>query len=321
MNPTLNEDAARQAMRDRLGAITGWEDLGGGENSRAFAFANEGRGLVVRVGSRREGFGKDAWAAKRVVTVIAPVPEVLEIGELDTGAYYCVSERIGGTRYDQCDAPAQRRAAPGVQAAADAIASVDVSGSEGFGPIDPATECGPHPTWASYLRSLLPDDRDGLDDPIDVALTTELAEIASGIAEAFPPIRQLVHGDLTPGNFHVEGERVTGVFDWESVLIGDPLWDIARNLMWAPMMPTVNPMIEYQLDRLAPEPGIAERLRCLVIVNTLWAVKFFHASGRHDAADLMLNRVHGFLGQAQPLDTGRDYWMGLLKPGSDRSAR
>jgi aminoglycoside phosphotransferase (APT) family kinase protein len=47
----------------------------------------------------------------------------------------------------------------------------------------------------------------------------------------------LVHGDYRTGNFLVEGDRITGVLDWEMVHLGDPLEDIAyaclRAWRWA----------------------------------------------------------------------------------------
>lgn len=47
----------------------------------------------------------------------------------------------------------------------------------------------------------------------------------------------LVHGDYRTGNFLVDGDRITGVLDWEMVHLGDPMEDIAwvcmRSWRWA----------------------------------------------------------------------------------------
>jgi len=47
----------------------------------------------------------------------------------------------------------------------------------------------------------------------------------------------LVHADYRTGNFLVDGERITGVLDWEMVHLGDPLEDVAwvclRSWRWA----------------------------------------------------------------------------------------
>ncbi|MCC3765055.1 phosphotransferase [Glycomyces sp. TRM65418] len=319
MKTALTDEEVAEAMRARLGPVSRWERLPGGEMSQAFAFRADGRDLVVRVGPRREGFDKDAWAARRFRDTAVPVPEVLEVGGLGAGVYCCVSERLGGVHLTGCDEAEQRRTAPAVRAVADAIAEVDLSGSTGFGSFDPETEQGPHPTWAAHLRSLLPDPWD-LDDPADTALTEDLASIADDIALSLPEVRRLVHGDLNAGNFTVADGAVVGVFDWEAAVIGDPLWEAARNLLWAPVMPIARIQAEYDLDRLSAEPNLSERLRCLVIVNGLWAVEFYRQAAHTPAMELMLNRLHGFRDDPLPLDTGRDaYWMRLLPPGARRA--
>ena len=47
----------------------------------------------------------------------------------------------------------------------------------------------------------------------------------------------LVHGDYRTGNFLVDGDRISGVLDWEMVHLGDPMEDIAwvcmRSWRWA----------------------------------------------------------------------------------------
>jgi aminoglycoside phosphotransferase (APT) family kinase protein len=49
--------------------------------------------------------------------------------------------------------------------------------------------------------------------------------------------RAIVHADYRTGNFLVEGDRITGILDWEMVHLGDPIEDIAwvcvRSWRWA----------------------------------------------------------------------------------------
>lgn len=317
MRTTLPGETVAQAMRDRFGPIDDWEELGGGEMSQAFAFKVEGRRLIARVGPRREGFDKDAWAARRMTDPAVPVPEVLEVAALDGETFVCVSERMGGTRFDLLEEAARRRTAPAVRAAIDAIASVEPSSTEGYGSFDPETEQASQPTWAAHLLSGMPPDWSGIEDHSDLALVEELTAIGIGIAESAPPVRRFFHGDLTPDNFNADGDRLTGIFDWEAVAIGDPLWDVARLVFWAPVLPSAAAPTFHALERLEAEA--AERLRSLVIVNGLWALGFYGADGRRPEMEMVLNRLHGFREEARPFDTGRDYWMRLLPPGSDRS--
>jgi hygromycin-B 4-O-kinase len=317
MKTTLTDDEVALAMRERHGRISDWTPLAEGEVSQAFAFRADGRDLVVRVGPRREGFDKDAWAARRMPEDEVPVPEVLEVGELDDGVYCCVSERMGGVHLETYGEEGQRRLAPAVWKIVDAIASVEPVGPTGFGSFDPETENGPQAAWVDHLRALLPDDWSVLDDPADAALADELTAIALETAARLPVRRQLVHGDLNPRNFTVDGDRIAGVFDWEAAVIGDPLMEAARYLLWAPVLPSTRLLADDALDRLAGEPDGAERLRSLVVVNGLWALDIYRRQSRTDAMELMLNRVCGFREDPQDLREGRDgYWMRLTKPGT-----
>jgi len=52
---------------------------------------------------------------------------------------------------------------------------------------------------------------------------------------AEPPV--LAHGDAGPGNFLFEGDRLTGVIDWELAHVGDPMEDLAWFTMRCVMEP------------------------------------------------------------------------------------
>jgi len=73
--------------------------------------------------------------------------------------------------------------------------------------------------------------------------------------------RTLVHGDFRPGNllFGAEGPpRVTGVLDWETVMLGDPLTELGYLLLdWREGTEWPDPSV---LDRHPDTPGM-ERVR------------------------------------------------------------
>lgn len=51
-----------------------------------------------------------------------------------------------------------------------------------------------------------------------------------------PPALVVVHGDLRPGNFLYEGDRLTALLDWEMAHLGDPAEDLAwvYRPLWTP---------------------------------------------------------------------------------------
>ena len=63
------------------------------------------------------------------------------------------------------------------------------------------------------------------------------------LAETAPPPPErtvLVHGDLGPGNVLHDGQRVTGLCDWELAHVGDPMEDLAWMTVRAMLTPFVD---------------------------------------------------------------------------------
>jgi Ser/Thr protein kinase RdoA (MazF antagonist) len=58
------------------------------------------------------------------------------------------------------------------------------------------------------------------------ALLDRLATIADTARDARVPIRDVVHYDFSPYNILAEGDRITGVVDWEGVRAGDASFDL-----------------------------------------------------------------------------------------------
>ena len=70
--------------------------------------------------------------------------------------------------------------------------------------------------WAAALQDL--------DDPERAALDSELTRVLE-LFEARPAV--LTHGDFSPVNVLSDGRSLTGLIDFESVRLADPLFDVA----------------------------------------------------------------------------------------------
>jgi hygromycin-B 4-O-kinase len=93
---------------------------------------------------------------------------------------------------------------------------------------------------------------------------TRLCEEVRSRAPALPERRELVHGDLLAGNVLIDShDRVAGVIDWGNSLAGDPAFDPAWLMFWAPWHPGIDPahIGERALD-VVGEDDIAGRLLC-----------------------------------------------------------
>ena len=231
---------ALSLVGDRYGPGTALTPVGAGAWSRAFRFDVGGRALVIRAGDYREDFETDALAA-RWNTPELPTPEVLEVGEAAAGVYYAISRFCHGEPLEQLSPEGFEATLPSLLAALDAIRSIDISDTTGFGGWD-HTRQGAFETWRDFMLAV---DYDGPDlrtagwsarlrDTEYQTVFDAGYEVLATLATDLEPGRYVVHGDLLERNVHVDGGRITGVFDWGCSLYGDFLYDVAWLEFWSP---------------------------------------------------------------------------------------
>jgi aminoglycoside phosphotransferase (APT) family kinase protein len=77
-----------------------------------------------------------------------------------------------------------------------------------------------------------------------------------------PPTQALVHGDFRMGNLAVEGDRITGVLDWEMAAPGDPVADLTWCFIPVWELPEVDePALVARYQERTGAPIDPERLR------------------------------------------------------------
>lgn len=246
--------------------------------SRAYAFALDGRDVVVRFGAYADDFAKDAAMASHSSPSLR-IPEVLEIGTCPVGPF-CLSVRAGGVPLDELDEHAMRRIMPALLDALDAIRQIDVLGSQGFGIWRPGG-FAPHRTWREALLAVAEDDpasrihgwRRSLERvPAAARAFAEAFHELEGLVTRLPDIeRGIVHGDLLNRNVLVEEDGLAAVLDWGNAMYGDPLYDSAWLRFWWPWYPAwagIDIRSELDAHRAAmdrsPE-NVDLRMRCYLI--------------------------------------------------------
>ena len=55
------------------------------------------------------------------------------------------------------------------------------------------------------------------------------------LIEYCPEEHKLVHGDFGSNNVLTDGQKITGVLDWDCALYGDPLFDVAGSFFLVTM--------------------------------------------------------------------------------------
>lgn len=101
---------------------------------------------------------------------------------------------------------------------------------------------------------------------LDTGRTDPLIELGHRwLLDHIPPVDTppvIVHGDAGPGNFMFEGNRLTGLIDWELAHLGDPMEDIAWFSMRSVLEPVPDfPALVRAYAAASPQPVDFDRIR------------------------------------------------------------
>jgi hygromycin-B 4-O-kinase len=227
-------------------AATAVERIGAGAWSQAFGFRRGADDLVVRFGHHVDDFRKDE-RAYAFATPDLPIPEVLRIGPAFDG-YYAISRRANGVVLESLDADGWQAIFPALVAAFEAMRLANLAGTTGFGSWGGATGAAEQSSWPKHLL-LVGEDRPEqrthgwrarlADSPEDEATFAWGFELLKQVLDDSAP-RSLIHADLINRNVLVQGERITGVFDWGCARYGDHLYDLAWFEFWSPWYPELD---------------------------------------------------------------------------------
>lgn len=267
-------DAPRRFLERRFGAgVEMRDEIPQGAWSRAYAFRHAGRDLVVRFNPDRLAFDVDRLSLSFASPTL-PIPDVLEVGEIE-GGYYAISERCFGDFLEDLSPDRAEATVPSLLATLDALRTANTSRSSGFGPWD-GNGNGRNRDWLEYLLDV--DEMTGQallgrrDLPraefAEAVLREGMRELKT-LARHCPNRRDLVHRDLLHGNAFVSGARITGLIDWQCALYGDHLYELAWLTFcaptWAPGLATVGLRSRVLQHWQAAEVDLTDldlRLRC-----------------------------------------------------------
>lgn len=279
------------------GGVRGVERISRGEWSRAFAFRRAGAGSVIRFSAVDEDFAKDQRAADFRSPAL-PIPRIIETGPA-FGGYYAIAEWAAGGYLDDLDGASMRRVLPALFAALDAARAADISSTTGYG-LWGADGNAPHPTWQAALLAATEDPptarthgwRDQLAAfPERRQVFDQAAAYLAGLSRLCPEERHLIHSDLLHYNVLVHDGRITAVLDWGSALYGDPLYDVAWLVFWAPWLPAWQG-IDFAAEAAhhyaaigLDVPNLTERLRCYQLHIGLEGMAYSAFRGRWDDFD------------------------------------
>ncbi len=89
----------------------------------------------------------------------------------------------------------------------------------------------------------------------------------------------LVHHDLADHNFMHIGDRITGIFDWENAVVGDPVLDLASAPTWTTHFPREEKLLEgYRSVKALPDYFV-EKIQMYRLRTMIWKMVFAVRAG------------------------------------------
>jgi hygromycin-B 4-O-kinase len=184
------------------------------------------------------------------------------------------------------------------------LQAVELPGS-GYGSWKAPSGNGSHVSWREFLLSMA--DREDVylqgwrerlaAEPSAQDLFDRGQRSLVVLADDVPELRRVVHSDLLAGNVLVSSDdRISGVFDWANALAGDPLYDLAWLMFWAPWHPGIDPAAvrEAAKDRFGG-PDVDARLLCYQLHVALDGIQFQAFAGRTADLEATVERTERLL--------------------------
>ena len=267
-----------------------------GHISQAFCFENNhGAKYVLRISNKRTDFDTDKYATDTFGSALS-VPKVIEIGEFESGTYYCISTFVEGKTTNLLGEEELTAALPSIQRSLADIFRFDISATSGYGNLNISTGNAEQPTCKGATGDEIEEvgidafrahaANIGLDTALVDAFFTQFRDNLQYASE----VRRLVHGDPAFDNMLVEKGEVTAVIDWAHVGYGDWMSDFSRLDFWWPgrygdakaFAKQYGLEIEY-LD---------ERRALYWATNALWTIEFADKAKSEDVSNWLREHIN-----------------------------
>ena len=266
MKPELSNQQLLQFLTEKYGSEPQWTPIAEGMESRVFTFIWDDQEYILRVNPNQPGFQKDRWCFQQFHSEEQPIPKILEIGSFSPHYAYSISNRLSGITLEDSAIPILQQLTPYVSQVWSVISQAPLPSSEGFGPFNEYGHAS-FSSWQSFLQSTIRGknrqwDRLFASNLLDATALQPVMQNYLKLIEYCPEEHKLVHGDFGSNNVLTDGQKITGVLDWDCALYGDPLFDVAGSFFWSPWLDCMRIQSEFFHKTLGNEADFALRLQC-----------------------------------------------------------
>ena len=287
VKPAIEGKAAAVLLRDELRIdFDHLEEIGDGQISRTYSLDIGGRPYVLQFTERNmsQGCLNELFYGESLRQMEIPVRSVLHEGDF-AGLHFTLAAKVHGRGLSQLSMGEFMAVLPSVMDILLRIASVDISGTTGFGWLG-LDGNGRFESWREHLcqvRDEEPGQFYGLwhtlfdSTFLDKKVFDHYYTKMESLIDLTPSRRELVHGGLCGGNVLVNGGQVTAVLDWQDARYGDHVFDLAYMLYWLDrsVQEACMNVYEESLRKLGrSEAGLRDRVRCYQYYTSVDALRF-----------------------------------------------
>lgn len=141
---------------------------------------------------------------------------------------------------------------------------------------------GTKKSFPDYIEVCLDDDLRFIADSGIISVKTA-SSIRHCFEEYWPVMNisrgTLVHHDLADHNFMHVGDRITGIFDWENAVSGDPVLDLASCPTWTTHFPREEKLFEGYRSLRTPPDHFKEKIQIYRLRTMIWKMVFAVRAG------------------------------------------
>lgn len=296
------EKASKMLAEIMEGPVTDVAPIDMGELSKVYRFTHQNEHYVVHFRNNRETFDKAKFIYEQYYSPETPMPKVVKIGQIEQ-IYYAISERISGEPVNQLPLDTIKKLLPSIIDVFTAMNRVPIT-ETGYGRFTSSGQVMA-PNWLEYFKSFYDPNMTGfyagwydlfetsfLEKDFFYTVYDKIVELSVHVPEQ----RYLVHGDFHLGNLLSDGERITGVVDWEMGTYGDFMFDVAVLDYWTPQANFAQTLRETWEQHGRTIPHFEERLLSFKLFNGLDALRFYAQIKRRENYDFSRKVLADLLG-------------------------
>jgi hygromycin-B 4-O-kinase len=294
----MNVNQAEEILKEVFDeSVTQVSSIEMGQLSKVFSFMAKDKCYVVHFRNNEESFIKADYMYKAHGDKLL-IPQVVKTGKIDE-IFFSISDKIKGKPISSYSASEQNIIINDVAKHFTNMSHIDIESSKGFGLIFP-NGLASYKSWGEVLAGFFREDQEGFykdwtklykQSFLEKSLFQEGYLAMMELSKYSPGKPYLVHGDFHLWNMLSDGNRVTGLVDWELAMYGDFMFDLGVLHLWTPHLDFPQKVRNLWLEVGSDIIYFEERLRCHMLFKAIDGLRFYAKQEAKPSYDYIREKV------------------------------